>query len=229
MKNVVCIYSGGMDSYTMVNEAHRTGFLHSCLSFDYGQRHRKELRYATAVCLALGIEHHIIDLRSITKLLPGSALTSEVAVPSGHYAEDNMKRTVVPNRNMIMLAIASAHALSTGCAEVQFGAHAGDHTIYPDCRPTFIQALNWALELCDWESVRVHAPYIMLDKAEILQRGFKIDLNYKYTWTCYRGEELACGTCGSCQERLEAFDRLGRSDPLEYVTRDLIPKEQDNG
>ena len=217
MKNVVCIYSGGMDSFTLVNQVHRLGMLHSCLSFDYGQKHSKELEYARFVCHELDVPHHVINLRNLKPHLLGSALTDDVDMPQGHYAEETMKLTVVPNRNMIMLSIAVAYAVSHKLEAVNFGAHAGDHTIYPDCREPFVRLMDAAAQAANWHTVRVRAPYQHLDKAEILQIGYGLGLDYGKSWTCYQGGALACGKCGSCQERLEGFAKIGKVDPLEYV------------
>lgn len=217
MKDTVCIYSGGMDSFTLVNLIHQQGRLHSCLSFDYGQRHRKELRYARKVCQSLGVDHVIVDLTSITPLLAGSSLTTDTPVPEGHYAGENMKLTVVPNRNAIMLSIATAYAVSHKLAAVAYGAHGGDHTIYPDCRPEFVSAMATVSLLANWHPVRLEVPFLYGDKVSILREGFRLGLDYAQSWTCYKGEELACGKCGSCQERLEAFAAHGVADPLEYA------------
>lgn len=216
-QDIACVYSGGMDSFTLVNETHRAGRLHSCLSFDYGQRHRKELDYAAAVCRELGVPHHIIHLGALTPHLLGSALTDSVPMPEGHYAEENMKLTVVPNRNAIMLSIAIAYAVSHKLTAVRFGAHAGDHTIYPDCRPEFTALMHAVGLTANWHPVQVEAPYQYLDKFGILEIGFRLGLDYSKSWTCYAGGEVACGKCGSCQERLEAFQRHDVPDPLEYA------------
>lgn len=216
---IVCIYSGGMDSFTMVHKAHKTGNLHSCLSFDYGQRHKKELQYAAAECARLGVGHYVIDLSVLTPHLLGSALTDAVAMPEGHYAEENMKLTVVPNRNMIMLSIAMAYAVSHKLDEVWYGAHAGDHTIYPDCREEFTDKMNAVAAIANWVPVQIHAPLQHDTKRTILQLGQDLGLtakDYERTWTCYAGGEKACGRCGSCRERLEAFDEMGWVDPGPY-------------
>lgn len=216
MKDTVCIYSGGMDSFTLVNMVHGEGRLAAALSFNYGQRHAKELFYAQQVCKDLGVRHLVIPLHSIQPCLAGSALTDQEHLPEGHYADDNMKQTVVPNRNMIMLSIAIAFAVSNKLARVCFGAHSGDHTIYPDCRPEFVMRMDELGRTANWDAVAVEAPYINLDKYGILKIGYDLGLDYAQSWTCYRGLALACGRCGSCQERLEAFARLGRTDPLHY-------------
>ena len=220
---VVCIYSGGMDSFTLVNKAHTEGVLDSCLSFHYGQRHAKELSYAASVCKELNVPHHTISMLAIKPHLLGSALTDSVDMPEGHYAEANMKLTVVPNRNMIMLSIAIAYAVSHELDEVWFGAHSGDHTIYPDCRRPFVELIDRLAAIANWHPVRVRAPFQAFDKAAILQIGFALGLDYAHSWTCYAGGDRACGRCGSCQERLSAFASLDKTDPLDYVTHELLP------
>lgn len=215
-KDVVCIYSGGMDSFTLVNETHKRGNLHSCLSFNYGQRHAKELGYAAAVCQELNVPHLVLSLDALRTCFAGSALTSDVPMPEGHYAEDNMKQTVVPNRNMVMLSLAIAYAVSRELRAVYFGAHAGDHAIYPDCRPGFVSRMGVLAETANWHPVRIAAPYLGMDKTRILRIGATLGLDYAKSWTCYAGREKACGKCGSCQERLEAFRNIGETDPLEY-------------
>lgn len=217
MKDTIAIYSGGMDSFTLVMDTHVQGRLLSCLSFDYYQRHRKELHYAIEVCAAAGIPHKVLHVPDLNRVFEGSSLTrTSLAVPEGHYAEDSMRQTVVPNRNAIMLSIAIAEAVSSRASRVVFGAHAGDHTIYPDCRPEFIDAISRVGMLANWHPVRVEAPYIHYDKEAILRIGMRLGLNYANSWTCYNGRDKACGKCGSCQERLEAFQRIGVKDPLPY-------------
>ena len=215
---VVVIYSGGMDSFTLVNDmmrTHKKEDIHA-LSFHYGQRHVKELACASQVCARLGITHKIVPVPSL--LFEGSALTSDIPVPEGHYEDENMKQTYVPNRNMVMLSIAIAYAVSIGSKDVVYGAHSGDHAIYPDCRPDFLQAMNFASQKANYEPVRINAPYMYLNKADIVTIGLRLlGLNYADSWTCYNGLDKACGKCGSCQERLEAFAINNETDPLEYV------------
>ncbi len=216
-EKLVAIYSGGMDSFTLLNEAHAAGSEVYALSFNYGQKHTKELEYAKGVCLQLGIHHQIVDISAINDLLAGSSLTDDIDIPDGHYEEESMKSTVVPNRNMIMLSLAIAHAVSIKASAVYYGAHGGDHAIYPDCRPEFVEKMNEVARVANYESVEVVAPYIQLDKGEILKRGLALGLDYGQSWTCYKGLVLACGTCGACNERLEAFRDNGVSDPLAYA------------
>ena len=215
---VVTIYSGGMDSFTLLHRLVRGGHEVHALSFNYGQRHSKELLYAQQVCEELGISHKIVDITAINQLLQGSSLTDDIEVPEGHYEAENMKSTVVPNRNMIMLSLAIGYAVSLKAGSVYFGAHGGDHAIYPDCRPLFVQKMNEVSLVANYEPVEVVAPYLYADKIEILREGLAMGLDYGQTWTCYNGRDKACGKCGSCIERLEAFSRNDAVDPLSYET-----------
>lgn len=219
----VLIYSGGMDSFTLLHDLHEQEYEVVALSFHYGQRHSKELVYAGAECKRLGIEHHVIDMRQIgNELLQGSSLTTaSMAVPLGHYAEESMKQTVVPNRNMIMLSIAVGAAVSRGINHVFTAVHAGDHAIYPDCREEFITAMNGVTAIANYLPVAIKAPYLFKSKADILEVGLGEDVrlvpeDYARSWTCYNGREKACGKCGACTERLEAFALNNVSDALEY-------------
>jgi 7-cyano-7-deazaguanine synthase len=214
--SLVVIYSGGMDSFTLLNLARARGHDVHALSFNYGQRHIKELDYARAVCASLGIPHKVVDIRAMSEVMAGSALTSDIEVPEGDYAESNMKATVVPNRNMILLSLATGYAVTVGAGAVWYGAHGGDHAIYPDCRPEFIRKMDAVCQIANYESVGIEAPFMAMDKGEILAEGLKLNLDYSQAWTCYNGREKACGRCGSCVERLEAFASQGLADPLAY-------------
>lgn len=216
MKKTLVLVSGGMDSAALLYYI-RNNSSARAISFNYGQRHGIELEYAARTCYTLGIERETVPMSFLKHLLPGSSQTdSSVPVPAGHYSEESMKATVVPNRNMIMLAIAAGHALSHGIESVCYAAHAGDHAIYPDCRPAFVNALNGALALCDWKPVTVLTPFVHLSKAEILKQGFYLGVNYADTYSCYRGEALHCGRCGTCIERREAFHLAAIPDPTQY-------------
>ena len=216
MKKIVVVYSGGMDSFTLLHQMQERGLEVAALSFNYGQRHSKELEYAAAECSRLGIEHKVVDVTTINQLLQGSSLTSDVDVPEGHYAAESMKVTVVPNRNMIMLSLAIGWAISIKADAVAFGAHGGDHDIYPDCRPEFVHAMQKVADLCDWHKVRVLAPFLYADKGTIAKIGKDLGLDYGRSWTCYNGRVKACGKCGACQERIEAMAFAGINDPMEY-------------
>ena len=215
MKTIV-ICSGGLDSVSLAHKVAAEHTLHSLVSFDYGQRHKKELDYAAACAVRLNVPHKIIDIRAIGESLTGSALTDDIDVPDGHYEEESMKSTVVPNRNMVMLSLAIAYAVSVNASAVLFGAHGGDHAIYPDCRPEFVEKMAAVSRVANYEIVDVQAPYLSLNKIEILAKGIAMGLDYGKSWTCYKGRELACGKCGSCQERLEAFSLNDAVDPLKY-------------
>lgn len=215
-EKVVVVYSGGMDSFTVLHNAIKQGYQPLALSFNYGQRHSKELDYAANVCKSLNITHKIVDITAINQLLAGSALTDDIDVPEGHYEEPSMQQTVVPNRNMILLSLAVGYAVSNGCTKVFYGAHSGDHTIYPDCRPEFVEKMNAVCEIANYEAVSIETPYLKVSKTDILTDGLQMGLDYAQTWTCYNGREKACGKCGACQERLEAFRDNGATDPLEY-------------
>lgn len=215
-EKVVVIYSGGMDSYTVLNHALRQGFEVYALTFDYGQRHVKEIEYAQKACAELNVHHKIVDISAINSIIAGSSLTDDIEVPEGHYEAENMKQTVVPNRNMILLSLAVGYAVSLEATKVFYGAHSGDHAIYPDCRPEFVKKMQDVCAIANYEAVDITVPYLNVDKIAILEDGLKMGLDYSNTWTCYNGREKACGNCGACQERLEAFEKNNATDPLEY-------------
>jgi 7-cyano-7-deazaguanine synthase len=223
MRSVV-VLSGGMDSATALykvinNEASSNPRDVHALSFDYGQKHVKELTFATALCAALDINHTVVTLQ-----LPlASALTdAEREIPLGHYAHETMKQTVVPNRNAIMLSIAWGIAVSESAGQVVAGMHAGDHPIYPDCRPEFVVALEQALRLGNEgfgdPTLALSVPFIHMTKAEIVREGsaYPRPVPYDMTWSCYLGRDLHCGLCGTCVERSEAFDLADIPDPTIY-------------
>jgi len=213
---VVVIYSGGMDSFTVLNRALQDGKEVYALTFDYGQRHVKEIEYASNVCKSLKVNHKVIDISAINQLLAGSSLTDDIDIPQGHYEAESMKSTVVPNRNMILLSLAVGYAVSTGASQVYYGAHSGDHAIYPDCRPEFVMKMNDVCKIANYESVEIFSPYLTVTKSDILTDGLKMNLKYDQTWTCYNGREKACGKCGACEERLEAFSDNNVTDPIDY-------------
>ncbi|WP_207916198.1 MULTISPECIES: 7-cyano-7-deazaguanine synthase QueC [Gammaproteobacteria] len=215
-KNIVVIYSGGMDSFTVLHKAIQSGKNVHALSFNYGQRHKRELVAAAAVCEQYNIPHKVVDISAINSLLAGSSLTDDIDVPDAEYAEENMKNTVVPNRNMILLSLAIGYAVSLDAQEVWYGAHSGDHAIYPDCRPEFVKAMNDVSQIANYEPVDIVSPYLTNSKAEILADGLNMNLDYSNTWTCYNGREKACGRCSACRERLQAFELNNIQDPLAY-------------
>jgi 7-cyano-7-deazaguanine synthase len=215
-KKAVVVYSGGMDSFTVLNTAIQNGLDVYALSFNYGQKHSKELEIAAQVCRELGVSHKVVDITAINSLMANSSLTSDAEIPEGHYEDDNMKSTVVPNRNMVLLSMAIAYAVSLEASKVYYGAHSGDHHIYPDCRPEFVEAMNAVSKIANYQSVEIVTPFLHSSKGDILKTGLKLNLDYSKTWTCYNGRAKSCGKCGACNERLEAFAEQGTTDPLEY-------------
>ena len=213
----VVIYSGGMDSYTVLHVALQQGYAVHALSFNYGQRHVKELVVAARVCETLALPHQVVDITNVNQLLSSSSLTNKaLAIPAGEYQLGNMQSTVVPNRNMILLSLAVGHAVSIGAKHAFYGAHAGDHSIYPDCRPEFVTAMNSVCAIANYEPVSIVSPFLHASKGEILQAGLAMELDYAHSWTCYNGRAKACGVCGACRERLAAFASQNRVDPLDY-------------
>ena len=220
MEKIVVVLSGGMDSAVLLYHLLDAGHTVKTLSVNYGQRHVRELDSAAALSERVGVEHRIADLRSINPLLGSNSLSSaEVEVPEGHYEAESMKMTVVPNRNMIMLSVAVGWALSLKFDAVAYGAHSGDHAIYPDCREEFADALDRAVGLCDWQGMKLLRPFVAMDKGEIAKRGAELAVPFELTWTCYKGGELHCGKCGACQERREAFATHEIDDPVAFHDR----------
>lgn len=219
MKGTVVIASGGMDSAVLLALSKDQGPVKS-LSFDYGQRHKCELKFAERMAKYLQIPHAVADISAVAPLIQGesSQVNPDIPVPEGHYADENMKQTVVPNRNMIMLSIAIGHAISIGYDFVSYGAHAGDHTIYPDCRPEFATAIATAALLCDFEQIKVIRPFIQMGKHDIAALGHGKNIPWELTWSCYKGSGIAhCGKCGTCVERKEAFQLAQLDDPTVYA------------
>ena len=215
MKDSIIIVSGGMDSVTL---------LHDCkdrialgISFDYGSNHNaREIPFARWHCEQLGIEHITIDLAFMPEYFKSSLLEGADAIPEGHYADENMKSTVVPFRNGIMLSIAAGIAESRGLKYVMMANHGGDHTIYPDCRPEFVKAMSEATKTGTFPGIEIVAPYTDITKADIARRGKELGIDYSKTWSCYKGEEHHCGKCGTCVERKEALREAGIADTTIY-------------
>lgn len=205
MKFVVSL-SGGMDSTTLLYDLLIQKHTVAAISFNYGQRHSKELTFARATCEKWSIPHEVVSLASLRPLLSRSALTGDLPMPHGHYEDAKMKLTVVPNRNMILLAIALGWAANLEYDMVALAAHSGDHAIYPDCRPEFIEAMDRAAQIATYQPLRIYTPYLHKTKREIAQIGHTLGVNYDQdTWTCYEGLETSCGKCGACVERAEAL------------------------
>ena len=215
MKDSVIIVSGGMDSITLLHEYKDKIAL--AITFDYGSNHaKKETSFAKEHCAELGIEHLVIPLSFMHDYFKSSLLEGASAIPEGHYADENMKSTVVPFRNGIMLAIACGLAESRGLHRVMIANHGGDHAIYPDCRGTFIEAMSEAMSYGTYGNVKVFAPYTGITKADIAKRGASLGVDYSRTWSCYKGGDKHCGKCGTCVERKEAFAVAGIPDPTQY-------------
>ena len=215
MKDSILIFSGGMDSTTLLYDYRERIAL--ALSFDYGSNHNaRELPFAELHCQRLGIEHIVIPLDFMHQYFHSSLLDGDDAIPEGNYAEANMRSTVVPFRNGIMLAIAVGMAESRGLDFVMMANHSGDHTIYPDCRPAFVEAFDRTAQAGTFNGVRLVAPYTNLTKGQIAARGRELGIDYAETWSCYRGGEHHCGRCGTCVERKEALREAGIEDPTVY-------------
>lgn len=217
MKKVVIILSGGLDSSVLLHSFHKQGFELRALSINYGQRHALELEYARDQAELAKVPWKLVDLSALSEVLPGSSQTDiRVPVPHGHYAEESMKQTIVPNRNMILLSVAIGHAVAHKFDAVAYAAHAGDHAIYPDCRKPFVEAMRVAAGLCDWREISILSPFINMNKADIVSEGSKLGVDFTQTYSCYEGGELHCGKCGTCVERKEAFQLAGVTDPTTY-------------
>lgn len=218
MKTITVI-SGGLDSISMLYSLAQSRGEIEALTFDYGQRHRKEISFAESAAKRLGIKWDLIDLSGLTKHIGGSSLTDNIPVPDGHYAHENMKVTVVPNRNAIMLAIAYGIAVARNASAVAIAAHAGDHYIYPDCRPLFVQSFEFMQQVAieGFGKIELLAPFLYIAKSEIVKIGEAAGVDFGQTWSCYKGGELHCGTCGTCNERKEAFKLAEIKDPTKYL------------
>ena len=216
MQDSIIILSGGLDSTTMLYEYKDDIAL--ALSFDYGSNHNaRELAFARLHCERLGIPHIIIPLDFIHQYFRSSLLEGADAIPEGNYDDDNMRSTVVPFRNGIMLAIAAGMAETRGLSRIMMANHAGDHAIYPDCRQSFVDAMNQAIMAGPYEGITLFTPYTNLTKADIARHGKALGIDYSETWSCYKGGEKHCGKCGTCTERREALREAGIIDTTEYA------------
>lgn len=216
MKDSIIVLSGGMDSVTLLHEYKSRIAL--AVTFDYGSNHNaREIVCAREQCAELGIDHIVIPLEFMGKYFRSSLLEGAEAVPDGHYEDENMRSTVVPFRNGIMLAVACGLAESRGLQHVLIANHGGDHAIYPDCRRVFVEAMSSAMREGTYEGVDIIAPYTDITKADIARRGAALAINYNNTYSCYKGGEIHCGVCGTCTERKEAFRLAGIEDPTPYA------------
>ncbi len=208
MKDSVIVLSGGMDSTTLLHE--RKDQIALAVTFDYGSKHNaREIECARKNCEMLGIEHIVIPLEFMGKYFKSSLLIGGEDIPEGHYADENMKSTVVPFRNGIMLSIAAGLAESRGLKRVMLANHGGDHAIYPDCRPGFVDAMSEAIKQGTYDGITIDAPYTNITKSDIARIGKRIGVDYNLTYSCYKGGEKHCGKCGTCVERMEALRDAG--------------------
>ena len=214
-KDSVRVLSGGMDSVSLLHE--HKGRIALAVTFDYGSNHNaREIECARENCRRLGIEHLVIPLEFMGKYFRSSLLSGADAIPEGHYTSQNMKSTVVPFRNGIMLAVACGLAESRGLKKVMIANHSGDHAIYPDCREAFIKAMSTAMREGSYDGIEILAPYTNLTKSDIARHGAEAGVDFSITYSCYKGGEKHCGRCGTCVERHEAFMLAGLSDPTIY-------------
>lgn len=228
MSKVVISLSGGMDSTTLLHMATKSRQPGDVLavSFAYGSKHnRHEVAAASQVASTYRVATLFVDASAVFRWHGSDLLLTGGDVPDGHYEAESMRRTVVPGRNLVFAAILAGIAESRGFGEVQLGVHAGDHHIYPDCRPEFVSAAGDAVYAGSDRKVKVLAPFLHWTKAKILEYGLRNGVVYGMTRTCYKDQAVACGRCGSCQERLAAFAEIGSEDPLKYESREILPKE----
>lgn len=221
---VVVLCSGGMDSVAALYWARKHHVVSAVLSFDYGSKHNpRELPLAAEHARRLGAPHRVIRLDFIGQLFASDLLQGGGEIPEGHYADDNMRRTVVPFRNGIMLAAAAGFAESVGAEGLVIAAHTGDHTIYPDCREEFMRAMGEAMKTGTYAGIELLRPFIALTKGQIAAEGAKLGVDFGRTWSCYKGGAIHCGKCGTCVERREAFLQAGLPDPTEYEATPPLP------
>ncbi len=221
---VVVLLSGGLDSVTVLLHMAATEQVVAVLSFDYGAKHTaRELPCAADQCRSLRSPNRVVPLTFLAETFKSDLLKTGGKIPDGHYEEMTMKKTVVPFRNGVFLSLGTGYAESLGAEAVAIAAHAGDHTIYPDCREDFLGPMAQAMEKGTYAGIRLLRPFVSMDKAAIVRRGTELKVDYARTWSCYKGGLLHCGTCGTCIERREAFLQAGVSDPTPYVTTPPLP------
>lgn len=221
---VVVLCSGGMDSVTALFWARQQHAVVGALSFDYGAKHNhREIPFAAKQAKITEVKHTVIPLGFIGETFRSDLLKSGGEIPEGHYAADNMKSTVVPFRNGIMLAVAGGLAESIGAEGLVIAAHGGDHAIYPDCREDFMKAMGDALRFGSYAGIQLLRPFIVMDKAQIVTEGMRLGVDFTQTWSCYKGGEIHCGKCGTCVERREAFQKAGVADPTAYESTPPLP------
>ncbi|MET0261546.1 MAG: 7-cyano-7-deazaguanine synthase QueC [Rariglobus sp.] len=223
---VVVLCSGGMDSVAALHWAQLNHVVTAVISFDYGAKHNhRELPFAAAHAAHFDLRHEVVKLDFVERLFASDLLTTGGAIPDGHYEAENMKQTVVPFRNAVMLSIATGFAESAGAEGLVIAAHGGDHAVYPDCREDFMRAMGDAMRLGTYVGIQLLRPFIAMNKAEIATAGTKLGVDFAKTWSCYKGRAIHCGTCGTCVERREAFIHAGIPDPTDYERNGPLPRK----
>jgi 7-cyano-7-deazaguanine synthase len=226
---VVVLISGGMDSVAALYATREQHQVIAALSFDYGSKHNdKEIPFAALHCAKFGVPHQVVALDFVPNLFKSDLLKTGGAIPDGHYEEETMKQTVVPFRNGIMLSIAGGYAESIGAQALVIAAHAGDHAIYPDCREDFMKSMTAAIRSGTYAQIEIFRPFISLTKGQIAARGHDLGVDFSKTWSCYKGNHIHCGTCGTCVERREAFQLAGLADPTIYQSATPLPPKPVN-
>lgn len=221
---VIVLVSGGMDSVAALYDAAEENEVIGTLSFDYGSKHNhKEIPFARHHAEKLGVSHQVIPLGFVNELFASDLLQSGGEIPEGHYEEANMKATVVPFRNGIMLSIAAGFAESQGADGLVIAAHSGDHAVYPDCREDFMVPMGDAIRNGTYAGIRLLRPFIAVRKEDIATRGHELGVDFSQTWSCYKGGDVHCGRCGTCVERREAFQIAGIPDPTKYLDTGDLP------
>jgi 7-cyano-7-deazaguanine synthase len=223
---VVVLCSGGMDSVAALHWAQVNHVVVAVISFDYGAKHNpRELPFAAEHADRMQIRHEIVKLDFVSRLFASDLLVTGGKIPDGHYEAENMKQTVVPFRNAVMLSIATGFAESEGAEGLVIAAHGGDHAIYPDCREDFMRAMGDAMRLGTYVGIQLLRPFIAMTKADIAAAGTKLGVDFARTWSCYKGRAIHCGTCGTCVERREAFMHAGIPDPTVYENSGPLPRK----
>jgi len=215
-KSALVILSGGFDSTTILYDVVNRGYKTEAISFIYKQKNIKEIEGAKKTCEKLNVPHRIVDVSCYNDLAPCSLTRDYIEIPELHYTDPLQTSTVVPNRNMIFIALAASYAISKKIPELYYGPHVEDYDTYPDCRPVFVEKISEVLKVCDEFAITLKTPLLYMTKADILRKGIELGVDHRYTWSCYYSRDKACGKCGSCINRLEAFNEVGISDPLEY-------------
>jgi len=216
MAKAVCLISGGMDSAVAAAIAKSEGHKIYAITFNYGQRNKKEMEAAKEIAKWLNAHHKILDVN--LRQIGGSALTDEIEVPE---EAEGIPPTYVPARNTIFLSFALAYAEVIDADYIFIGVNAVDYSGYPDCRPEYLEAFQKVADLAlkrsvEGKPIKIKAPLLYLSKAEIVKKGHELGVPFEKTWSCYREGEKACGRCPSCKLRLKAFEEAGVRDPIEY-------------